>query len=140
MKELPSESWLSREDVYMDERNNMFSYFTDFSNMEWYYNYLKSNSRYALRNPKSYPTYLLDLGYIPVVFLPSCCSSRSVSMINKLDTMNIPYIQTGAYSFVQNKPSLDYMDAWVSKLDIERIFGIPLNNITSVDVARRIYG
>ena len=140
LQEMPSEGWLQRADVYLDERNNTLSYETNFNNMEWYYNYLSSNAKFALRNPKAYPAYLLDLGYIPVVFLPSCCSSRSVTMINKLDNMNIPYIQTGAFSFVTSRPSLNYFDAWVSKLDIERIFNIPLDQITSVDIARRIYG
>ena len=137
---LQSETWLNRPDVYLDERNNMFSYNTNFTNDNWYYNYLISNSRYALRNPKAYPTYMLDLGYIPVVFLPSCRAPKAISMISKLDAMNIPYVQTGAYSFVVSKPSLDYTDAWVSKLDIERILGIPLNQITSVETVRRIYG
>lgn len=139
-RELPSESWLARPDVFLDERNNLFSYECNFEGWEWYYNYLKSNANFAFRNPKAYPTYLLDLGYIPVVFLPSCCSNRAVTMINTLDQKGIPYIKTGAYSFLLSKPQLDYMDAWVSKLDIERIFGIPIGSINSVDVVRRIYG
>lgn len=138
-EDLPNESWLNRPDVYYDLRNNMLCYHADFSNMQWYLNYLDSNARYASRNPSAYPGYLLNLGYIPIVFLPSCCSQYSVTMINKLDSLQLPYIKTAAYSFVLQRPAMDTVDAWVNKLDIEEKFGIPMLDITSRKVVERIY-
>ena len=138
-EDLPSAEFLERPDVFYDSRNNLLSYNCDFSNNEWYYNYLNTNALYAHKNPSAYPTYLLDLGFIPVVFLPSCCAHLSATMINTLVQKGIPHIKTGAYSFMLRRPVTDVLDAWVSKLDIERIFGIPLKDITSADVARRIF-
>lgn len=137
--ELPSAEDLNASGCYYDVRNNMLSYNNNFQDKEWYYNYLKTNAMFAAKNPGAYPNYLLDLGFIPVVFLPSCCSHLSVSMINTLVQKGIPHIKTGAYSFVVQRPVVDYLDAWVSKLDIERIYGIPLKDITSAEVARRIF-
>ncbi|MCM1219021.1 MAG: hypothetical protein NC548_31450 [Lachnospiraceae bacterium] len=139
VEELPNASFLERPDVYYDMRNNMLSYNTDMSTLQWYLNYLESNARFASRNPSAYPGYLLNLGYIPVVFLPSCCSNYSVTMINKLDSMQLPYIKTAAYSFVVQRPAIDSLDAWVNKLDIENVLGIPMLEITSRKVVERIY-
>lgn len=138
--EVDLEAAMSGSYVYFDARNDMLSYDSSFADNTWYFNYIKSNVNFAARNPKAYPSYLLDLGYVPVVFLPSCCSQQAVTMINVLDQKGYPYIKTGAYSFVKQRAYLDYMDAWMSKLDIERIFGIPLFQITSEEVIRRIYG
>lgn len=137
--ELPSASYLERPDVYYDLRNNMLISNPDFNGWQWYYNYLDSNARFAQRNPSAYPNYLLNLGYIPIVFLPSCCSSLAVTMLNTLDYKRLPYIKTAAYSFVVQRPPMDIVDAWMSKLDIEKLFGIPLTEITSSEVVRRIY-
>lgn len=138
-EDLPNADFLQRPDVYYDMRNNLLSYEVDMKGLQWYYNYLESNARYASRNPMAYPGYLLNLGYIPVVFLPSCCASYSVTMINKLDSIRLPYIKTAAYSFVVQRPVMDTLDAWVNKLDIERVLGIPMMEITSRKVVERVY-
>ena len=138
-EELPNEEYLKRADVYYDTRNNMLSYNTDLQGLTWYLNYLESNARFASRNPMAYPGYLLNLGYIPIVFLPSCCSHQSVTMINKLDAIQLPYIKTAAYSFVVQRPVMDTLDAWVNKLDIEKKFGIQMLDITSRKVVEMIY-
>lgn len=137
---LPDASYLERADVFYDIRTNMLINNVDMLGMQWYYNYLESNARFAFKNPNAYPGYLLNLGYIPVVFLPSCCAQASTAMINKLDTINIPYIKTAAYSFVVQRPNMDVVDAWVNKLDIEKHMGIPLLEITSRKVVEAIYG
>lgn len=138
-EELPNAEFLNRPDVYYDMRNNMLSYDTDVSDLQWYLNYLESNAHFAARNPNAYPGYLLNLGYIPIVFLPSCCAQYSVAMINKLDVIKLPYIKTAAYSFVVQRPAMDGLDAWVNKLDIEKHFGTPLLDITSGKVVKQIY-
>lgn len=71
---LPDASYLERADVFYDIRTNMLVNNVDMLGMQWYYNYLESNARFAFKNPNAYPGYLLNLGYIPVVFLPSCCA------------------------------------------------------------------
>ena len=136
--EIPSIDEVSR--YVMDERNMMLCEGLDLDNMEWYYNYLDTNAFFAMRNPGAYPTYLLDIGYIPLVFLPSCCSKFEVPMSNKLAELDIPSLKLRSMSFTLNYTKLDSFDTWVSKLDIEKIFGIPIQDIRASSVARRIYG
>lgn len=142
----PNEDFLNRPDVYYDLRNNMLSEKCDFSNLQWYLNYMKSNVRYASRNFSAYPSYLLNLGFIPVIFLPMCYTKDAPmfheminSMFHRLDNLRIPYIKTAGYSFVLQRPAGEQFDAWVSKLDIERLFQIPLRQITSEDIVRRLF-
>lgn len=137
-EECPSESYLQRSDVYFDTRTMMVTHNADFSNLEWYYNYIETNAVFASKNPKAYPSYLLNLGFIPIVFLPSCCQSYSVLFQNAMDVKNLPYIKTKAFSFVMQHTDMDVVDIWMSKMDINRIFGIPIEQIRSVDVIRRI--
>lgn len=137
-EEFPNESFLKRPDVFYDSRTMMISYNTDFSNFDWYYNYINSNATFAGKNPKAYPSYLLNLGFIPIVFLPSCCQSYSVLFQNAMDIKQLPYIKTKAYSFVTQHTDIDCVDAWMSKMDISRIFNIPIEQIKAVDIIRRI--
>jgi hypothetical protein len=140
LNKLPSSSFMSNPSVMLDVRNNMFCVDCDFCNWQWYYNYLETNAMLAYKAAnKAYPAYLLGLGYVPIVFLPSCIIGKGTSMLNVLDSKGLPYIKTAAYSFTVSKPNMDTIDAWMSKLDIERIFGIPYDKVRSVDVVRRIY-
>lgn len=131
----------SKSDTYLDERTGMISANTDLKGIQWYLNYLETTGIFAKRNPKAYPTYLLDLGFIPIVYLPSPCMSASASMIAKLHTNNIEFVAMRPMSFVYSNFSdaPETSDAWVSKLEIEAKLGIPIDSITSTEVVRRLF-
>ena len=124
--------------MFYDSRTRMLAYNTNFNNFDWYYNYINSNAIFASKNPGAYPSYLLNLGFIHIVFLPSCCQSYSVLFQNALDIKQLPYVKTRAYSFVTQHTDMDSVDAWMSKMDISRIFNIPIEEIRAVDIIRRI--
>ena len=140
MCEVPSEEWLRRPGVFFDTRTNMLSSDSRFDTFDWYINYLKTTAIFAGKNPSAYPTYMLDLGYIPVVYLPSCCVGTYAEMFAKLDKIDIPYVKLNPTSFVMKYVDIDAVDAWVSKMDISRLWGIPVEQVRSVDVVRRIFG
>ena len=136
----PDDLDFSDADTFFDERNSMISVNTNFNNFEWYYNYLDSLVKLAGLCPQHKGAYLLDLGYIPVVALPTCCASMEVSMMHALDKIKLPYVKIPMYTFDGSyKYNLAGLDAWASKLDIEQILGIPFKDVRSVDVARRIF-
>lgn len=137
--DLPDEDVLNRYDVYYDMRNGMMSQNTDFTNLEWYYNYLNTNAAFSAQNPDAYVNYLPALGYIPIVFLPSCCEKYSIPMISILDSLSVPYIKLTSMSFTVKFCKMETTDVWVSKLDINKQFGIPIQNIRSADLARRLF-
>lgn len=138
-EELPSESYLNRADVLFDERTQMVTHNNNFNNLDWYYNYIETNATLAAKNPSAYPSYLLSLGFVPIVFTPSCCPSTFATvLINRLDVNQLPYIKTKAYSFVTQHTEMDNLDAWMSKMDISRIFNVPVESIRSNDIIRRI--
>lgn len=129
-----------REDVYYDERMELVSVNTNWRDVQWYYNYLETTAAMAVKNSEAYATYLLDLGYIPVVYVPTCAKNVIVSMLNVLNTLNIPFIRVKSTSFSKKYFVSDMHDSWVHKFDIERILGIPVSEITSKEVVRRLYG
>lgn len=138
-QELPSAEYLQRAGIYYDTRLGMLVENLSLTDIEWYANYLDTNAYIAGKNPSAYPTYLLDLGYIPIVYLPSCCITLGVPMLAQLDVQNIPYIKMSPLSFVHQYCNIDTVDAWVSKLDIHEALGIPVDQIKASDVARRLF-
>lgn len=137
--ELKSIEMLDEANVYMDARTAMVSYKTDFSGLDWYTNYLDSVAYFARKNPKAYPQYLLQLGYIPVVYMPSCAGQFGVQCMTVLSNLKIPYVRMKATSFVIPYYQSDMVDAWCSKLDLGAYFGISPENVRSTDVVRRLF-
>lgn len=137
--ELPSEDYLQRPGVFYDQRVNMLIENINLTNMKWYENYLETMASLAGKNPDAYPTYMLDLGYIPIVYVPSCCAKLSVPMRTILDAKGIPHVKTNPMSFIFKYCSFDTIDVWMSKLDINKLFNIPIAEIKSVDVVRRLF-
>lgn len=129
----------THDSVFLDERTGVFTCDTNLSNLDWYYNYLNLCSDFARRNPGSYSTYILDLGYIPIVYLPSFAQPLAPKLLSKLQVSGIPFIQHKATSFILSYYNSDVMDAWVSKMDIEKHMGISIEKATSVEVARRVF-
>ncbi len=129
----------SLPDTCFDSRTYMISTDTDLNSMEWYFNYLTTISEMARQHPDAYPTYLLDLGYIPIVYLPTCLTSLSAVMHSVLNTAALPYISIKTTSFNRSFVPSDTYDLWVHKMDISRKFDIDLGDIRSSDIARRLY-
>ncbi len=129
----------TRTTVY-DKRLDILSIDTDPSNMNWYINYLQTTSYIAKHNPDAYSNYLLDLGYIPIVYLPLCFQELSASLLNTLNAREIPYVQIRTTSFSRAYVASDAYDAWISKMDLQRIFDMDPRTVTSVEAFRRIYG
>lgn len=123
-----------------DERNSCISVNTDYSNMEWYFNYLEMIATIVGQYPQNRAAYMFQLGYIPVIALPTCCISMEVPMTTILDRIRLPYVKTSQFVFDNSyKTDLPGMDVWVSKLDIEKHFRMSLRDIRAVEVARLIF-
>ena len=131
-------NYLKRDDVFYDERCKFLTHNLDTSNWDWYFNYLEFNQVAANKNPSARPTYLLDLGYVPVVFLPTCCAKVGPTLIEILDRKNLPYIKTFPMSFVTKYCDIMGIDAWMSKMDAAKLLDIAPEQVTSALVLRRL--
>lgn len=133
-----SSSYLKRPDVYYDERSRFLTRNLNLSNWDWYYNYLEFTQVLASKNASAKANYLLDLGYVPVVYLPTCCLQLGNKMLEALDKVGIPYVKIRPTSFVNKYCDIVAIDAWVSKMDAASILGIPPEKVTSVAIVRRL--
>lgn len=136
--DLPSEEYLNQPGVFYDGRNQIITTDWDTSNWEWYYNYLDFAQTLAHKNKNPRPTWLLDLGYIPVVYFPSCCTSKGAELFVKLDELKIPYVKLPPYSFIQSYTNGLQADGWVSKMDVYERLGVPPEKITSEKLLREL--
>ena len=85
-------------------------------------------------------TYLLDLGYIPIVFLPACLTQAMYAkMVNVLTRIELPFVQFKTRSFNIKYFESDTFDAWVSKLDVAKLLNMNPENVRSADLAGRLY-
>lgn len=130
---------LNDESTFVDARMAMISYKTDQSGLDWYVNYLSTAAYFARKNPKTYPTYLLQLGYVPVVYVPSCAGVHGVKFMTILDNSGIPYVRMKATSFVIPYFQSDMVDAWCSKLALGDYLKCKPEDVRSVDVVRRLF-
>lgn len=134
----PDSAYLKRNDVLFDERHFCASEYTNFSNWEWYFNYLDYVQTLVIKYPNARPTYLLDLGYVPIVYLPSCCTSIGSRMMEALDVKKVPYIKIAPTSFLKRSINVMAVDAWVSKMDVYEQLGVNPEDVTSEMILRRI--
>lgn len=130
-------TYLDRPDVKLDERLNMLNTGWDTSTFDWYYNYLEANQIISAKNSNAYCTYLLDIGYIPAVYLPSPAVSLSSKFMNVLDASKVPYVKMGPTSFANRYCTVDTIDAWVSKMDAAKFLGCKPEDVRSADLFRR---
>ena len=110
-------------DAVMDTRHYVYVHNPEYT-IQMYLNYLKFV--YALYN-KSQPTYkgppqpavyMLQLGYLPVVFPPSFWEDKlHVAVVPKLRESGLPYYARPASNVLNSNYSSAYPDLWVSKLD-----------------------
>lgn len=132
------ESYLERSGAKFDSRLNFLTTDWDTSTFQWYYNYLATNQIIASRNPKAYCTYLLDIGYVPVIYLPSIAAELTPKFTQLLDNCGLPYIKMGATSFANKYCNIDTVDAWVSKMDAAKFLGCKPEDVRSADIFRRL--
>ena len=132
---------IDSEDYIIDARNGIASKNNIFVNYEWYYNYIKETQHFARVNPDSRWQYLLRLGYIPIVYLPAPDISELMNqtMLDILQRYKVPYITLRATSFAVKYCDLDVMDAWISKIDASKYFGIPIEQVNSLDLIKKVY-
>lgn len=129
---------LDTKGAYLDERHMFLVTNLDMSNFDWYYNYLDFVRSCSEKNPTAYPSYMLDLGYVPVVFLPTCCSELETPLRRILDARKIPYISKYPMSFTIRRLTVDGTDSWVSKIDAAKFLNIRPEEVRSVDIVRRL--
>lgn len=138
--ELPTSSaYLQRSDVYLDERLGILTENWDRKDFQWYYNYLDSAKFLSTKNKDAYCNYLLDIGYIPLVYMPTVCKEFSVKLLNLLDKMNIEYVRMRPTSFVYSRVNIETPDAWISKMTVSKLLNIPIEQVTSKETFRRIF-
>ena len=131
---------LNEEDTYFDSRMYLLSAHTNFKTMDWFINYLETAAYFAARNRQAYPTYLLDLGYIPVVYLPTCVpDTLGVQLMQILDAKKIPYVKIKGTSFVLNYFGTDLVDAWVHKTDAAKVLGCAPEEVRAVPFVKEVF-
>ena len=130
---------LQSGDTLYDRRCNFVSTMNDFSNWKWYYNYLNHLFILSCRKLDARPSYLLDLGYIPLIMFPTCCADKSIPLVQILDSKHIPYIRQPAMSFLNKYWDPDQLDVWVSKMEMAKLFDLEPNLIRSEVIFRRIF-
>ena len=140
---------LSRPDVRFDLRTRMLTYNFDHTNMDWYFNYIDSIRHFAEKNPDVYATFLLDAGYVPVIYLPidttesvnrqSICLNYYNVLLRALMQSKIPYVSLSATTFTPYRIQYgNITDAWVSKMDAARVLNKAPESITADDVIKEV--
>ena len=140
---------LSRPDIRFDLRTRMLTFNFDHTNMNWYFNYIKSARHFAAKHPDGWATFLLDAGYVPVIYLPidttetvnrqSICLNYYNVLLKALMRSKLPYISMTATTFAPYRIQYgNITDAWVSKMDASRFLHKAPELITADDVIREV--
>lgn len=122
---------------YLDKRHLILSTI-DASSWDFYLNYLDICAVFARQYPNNKPSYLLELGYIPLIMLPSTNLELGPTLTALLDAQSVPYIRQPPFSFTMGYTDLDTVDIWVPKLDMAKRFGIKPEEVRSKDIFRRL--
>ena len=136
---------LMSKSSYYDARTNSLGASVNFTNWKWYLNYIDLVGVIA-RNTmgKSRCTYLLNNGYIPVIYLPTDVVKANydleVKLFELLDCQEIPYVRLRKTSFIDRKIDIEGSDAWVSKMDMSEILGCKPYQVTTRAVLKEVFG
>lgn len=122
---------------YLDKRHLILSTI-DASNWDFYLNYLDLCATFARQYPNNKPSYLLELGYIPLIMLPSTNLNLGPKLTALLDAQGVPYVRIPPYSFLTGYTDLDTVDIWVPKMDMAKRFNIKPEDVRSKDLFRRL--
>ena len=125
----------------LDERTWSVSMNTDFTNLQWYENYITLTRFLAQKHPNSYPTYLLDLGYVPLIYLPTAAIDIGLdrAMMDIVESMSIPNIRTRPTSFVRDKINVSTMDVWVHKIHGADILKCKPEDVRSIALIEEVF-
>lgn len=119
-KHLP-DAVLTSEDT-LDKRNFIYARNHTFTK-ESYLGYLNQVKTLAMSATSDDSTYMLRLGFIPLVMPPSFWGDRAHTMILPRLPKSLPYYPRPAISFLNFRYHSDYPDIWVSKLDAAELCG-----------------
>lgn len=135
----------SDKNSFYDIRTNSLGVNVDFHNWQWYLNYIKLVGVIA-RNTvgKSRCAYLLNNGYIPLIYLPTDVVKANyeleVKLFELLDSQGIPYARLRKSSFLDRKVDVEGSDAWVSKMDMSELLGCKPYEVTTCAVLKEVFG
>lgn len=129
--------YLERPDVMLDERTFILSHSVDRTNWDWYFNYINSIRTLAQKNYDSPANNILDLGYVPLIYLPSCMLFMESELFRILDVTGVPYTKLHKSSFIFNKVDLQGADAWMSKMDAAELLDCKPIDVTAEMCIRR---
>lgn len=125
--------------LLLDKRHLILTTRDDGSSWDFYMNYLDICAAFARMFPNSRPSYLLDLGYIPLIMLPTTDLEYGSMLINLLDAQHVPYIRQQPFSFLYGYTNdIDTVDVWIPKMDMADRFNMKPESITSKDMFRRL--
>lgn len=140
---------LSSPYVRFDLRTRTLTRNLNLNNMDWYYNYIESMRHLVLKYPDGYATYLLDAGYVPVIYLPidsvdtvdrgAICNQYYTELNKALMKSGIPYTSMVATTFMPFRISYNNVtDVWVSKMDAAKFLNKAPETITADDVIEEV--
>lgn len=131
--------YVTSDRYVIDSRNDFVCEDVDLSNWGWYINYLDYVQEMFVRNSDCRVAWLVNLGYVPVVYMPSCFVSFGAIIKNVLDRAELPYITWHATSMTKRKIALSTADAWVSKMDAAVKFGVNPEDVTSNFIIKELF-
>lgn len=121
-----------------DERCNLLTFNNQISidDMTWYKNYLSTVRQFTQRTEcNTRMLHMLDLGYIPAVYLPTCVDSSIGRLFQSvLDHFSIPNVTMYPSSFVVKRINFVGTDIWVNKMDISEFVNKPPERVTCSDL------
>mgnify|MGYP004617162937 CR=1 FL=1 len=107
----------------LDERNNIYSY-DNKMNLETYYNYIESIKTLSQKFNFGKYKYMLKLGYIPLLMVPSPYKSvLHETIMPRLEASGIPYVKLQPMSFIKLSYTFIEPDIWISKMDAAEFLG-----------------
>lgn len=121
---------------YVDERNLIVVRDPSFS-IDSYIAYLELIKEYAMN---SINNQMLQLGFIPIVMPPSFMGEVVHLAILPYLPKDLPTYPREAIGFRNPRFHYVYPDIWVSKLDIAKLFGCKIENVTVREVLNRCGG
>lgn len=106
----------------LDMRNYIYARNPTYTK-ESYLGYLNIVKQLAMSQTYEEGTYMLRLGFIPLIMAPSFWGDKAHTMILPHIPKEFPYYPRPAVSFLNSWYRSDYPDIWVSKLDAAKLIG-----------------
>ena len=130
--------YMNKPGVILDARGNFLANDINVNSWDWFYNYLEFQHFAATKNPDAKPIYMLDLGFVPVVYMPTCFLDLGPKLMQIMDAKQIPYVRMTPTSFALKYVDIMTIDAWVSKMQVAESLGVTPDKVTSEMILRRL--